>query len=128
MKVLLDTHIWLWHLLGDRRLKPAHRKIMANSASEIWLSSVSVWEAHLLIERKRLRIAMPAPRWISQALAGYPVREAPVTFAIAIRSRAVRLPHGDPADRFIVATAAEMKLPLLTADLTLLACPDVTCV
>lgn len=56
------------------------------------------------------------------------VREAPFTFAIAQRSRTLPLPHADPADRFIAATAAEMKIPLLTADPHLLRCPDIQCV
>ena len=46
---------------------------------------------------------------------------------IATRSRSIMLDHQDPADRFIAATAAEMKVPLLTADQRLLACPDIRC-
>jgi PIN domain nuclease of toxin-antitoxin system len=55
------------------------------------------------------------------------VREAPLTFAIAEQSRLVSLPHQDPADRFIAATAIEMKIPLVTSDERLTQCESLRC-
>lgn len=127
MKALLDTHVWLWYLLADKRLSKAHLRFIEGQENELWLSPISVWEAHLLIERDRIPIAEAPSRWISRALAALPVKQAPLTFAIAQRSRLMRLEHEDPADRFLAATAAEMKLLLLTHDKRLLGCPDVTC-
>ena len=59
------------------------------------------------------------------ALANRTMREFPLTHEVALRSRSVRLPHDDPADRFIAATAMVHGLTLVTADRTLLGCPDI---
>ena len=54
-----------------------------------------------------------------------PLKEIPLTHEVALRSRSVRLPHDDPADRFIAATATVHGLTLVTADRSLLECPDI---
>lgn len=127
MKLLLDTHIWIWYLLGDARLSRTHRTLMEDDDNELLLSSISVWEAHMLIEKKRLVVSTGPAAWIRQALRSVQVRETGITFAIAVRSRALAVEHQDPADRFIAATAIEMKLPLLTADQHLLDFPEIRC-
>jgi len=127
MKLLLDTHVWLWYLLGDPQLSRTHRTLMDDEGNELILSAISVWEAHMLIERQRLPVTAAPEEWIRTALRTLQVREAGITFAIALRSRAMVLEHQDPADRYIAATAAELKLPLLTADERLLRCPDIRC-
>jgi len=69
---------------------------------------------------------LPDPwSWIRMAFATRPMREFPVTHQVALRSRSVRLRHNDPADRFIAATAMVHGLTLVTADRTLLDCPDI---
>jgi PIN domain nuclease of toxin-antitoxin system len=128
VRVLLDTHIWLWYLLGDERLSAKHRQIIEDEQTDLALSSISIWETHRLIERGRLPVTVPAAEWIQLALRTLPVREAGLTFAIAIRSRSIPLAHPDPADRFIAATAIETKAPLLTADERLLACAGLHCI
>ena len=125
MKILLDTHTWIWYLLGDSRLSPKHKRCIEGADNDVLLSSISIWEAHLLIEKGRLVVDQSAGVWIQNALRTLPVREVPLTFAVAARSRALRMEHEDPADRFIAATAIEMKIPLLTSDEKMLACRDV---
>lgn len=115
MKALLDTHIWLWFLLGDDRLSGTHRAIMEDDRSELFLSSISIWEMMMLVERKRVSIAGDVRSWLQSALTLLPLAEAPLTFDIEQRSQRLTLPHEDPADRSIVVTAAEMEMPLLTA-------------
>lgn len=119
MKLLLDTHIWIWHLIGSKKLGRKYRELLEDDDSEIWLSPVSIWETHLLIERRRLPVDQEPSEWIKRALIEFPVKEASMTFSIATRSRQIFLDQGDPADRFIAATAAEMKLTLVTADKSL---------
>lgn len=80
----------------------------------------------MLIEKKRLRVRVTPNAWIRQALEQLSIHEAPVTFRIAAMSRQMNIPHSDPADRFIAATAAAMDIPLLTMDEALIGCPGIT--
>ena len=127
MKVLLDTHVWLWYSLADDRLSQTHRNIIEDENTELFLSPISIWETHLLIEKNRLPVNEAPGVWIQKALRALPVREAGISFAIALRSRSLTVEHQDPADRFIAATAIEMKASLLTADARLLACGAIGC-
>jgi PIN domain nuclease of toxin-antitoxin system len=112
---LLDTHIWLWALLSDEKLSPEIRAAL-EVPDRLWISPVSVVEAHVAIERGRVAAESPAGVWIREALAAVPLLEAPMTIDIALRSRELATRHADPADRFLVATAAVLGLTLVTAD------------
>jgi PIN domain nuclease of toxin-antitoxin system len=120
VKLLLDTHIWLWSLLEPARLSPAVAAAVANPANERWLSPLSIWEALLLIERGRLTVDRPAEAWVREALERAPVVEAAVTREVAFVSRALKARHQDPVDRFLAATAAVYELTLVTADAAIL--------
>ncbi len=120
MKLLLDTHVWLWGLLEPERLTPTVRAALQAPENELWLSPISAWEALVLVERGRLRITMPAAEWVEKMVQALPRREAPLTHEIAIVSRRLALSHQDPADRFIAATASVLGLTLVTADERLL--------
>jgi PIN domain nuclease of toxin-antitoxin system len=120
MKLLLDTHIWLWGLLDPTRLAPAVRRVLETPGHELWLSPVSVWEAVMLVERGRITVRGDPRDAVERMLRAVAAREAPLTHDIALASRQVTLPHEDPADRFIAATARVMGLTLVTADERLL--------
>ena len=120
MKLLLDTHIWAWSLLEPERLRPKVASALTDPTNELWLSPISTWEMLMLIERGRIQVDRPAADWVSEALARIPLREASLSHAVALQSRAVALPHGDPADRFLAATASVYELTLVTADRLLL--------
>ncbi len=125
MRLLLDTHIWLWSLLQPDRLTDHVRQVLTQDDCELWLSSISVWEALVLAEKNRISVDREPRLWVRDALLAAPVNEAPITIEVAIASRTVGLPHQDPADRFIAASAIVHDLTLVTADKRLLACPDV---
>jgi PIN domain nuclease of toxin-antitoxin system len=120
MKLLLDTHIWIWSLMDPTRLPPRMRRALASAKAELWLSPISVWEAHLAIESRRLRTKMAPHEWVQNALAATPLKAAHVTHEVAIESRRLGLSHQDPGDRFIAATAAVYGLTLATTDKRLL--------
>jgi len=124
VKLLLDTHIWLWALLDPDRLSASVRAALQSGENELWLSPISVWEATLLAERGRVRIETEPQTWVRQLLDAMPRREATVTNDIAIMSRQLTLSHHDPADRFLAATARAMGLTLVTADERLLGCTE----
>ena len=117
MKLLLDTHIWLWSKSDPGRLGKRAAEALSNSTNELWLSPVSVWEVLTLAQKKRIRIADPLG-WVVTAASQ--MREAPLTQEIVRASFVLSLPHADPADRFLAATAKVLNLTLVTADRTLL--------
>lgn len=121
MKLLLDTHIWLWSLLEPERLSPAVRAALVDPANERWLSPLSVWETLLLIERERLEVDRPGADWVREALERAPVTEVPLTHEVAFASRTLKTRHRDPVDRFLAASAQVFELTLVTADATLAA-------
>lgn len=119
MRLLLDTHVWLWGLLEPSRLTAETLQELGSAQNELWLSPVSVWETLLLCERKKLELRPDPWTWIQSAL----VLEAPLTYPVALEVGRVSLPHRDPADRFLVATARVYALTLVTADERLLQVP-----
>ena len=116
VKLLLDTHIWLWYLLGDDRLSSQLHGAIADSTNELWLSPISVWETVILTEKRRIFLEPDVNEWIRLASKTLETREALLNNDIAVLSREIKLPHQDPADRFIAATAIFYELTLATVD------------
>lgn len=117
MKLLLDTHIWLWSKSDPVRLGKRAAEALSSAANELWLSPISIWEVLTLVQKNRIRIADPL-RWVE--IAASQMREAPLTQEIVRASFALSLSHADPADRFLAATAKVLNLTLVTADKALL--------
>lgn len=117
MKLLLDTHIWLWSHTAPERLTRRVNETLAAESNQLWLSPISIWEFLLLAEHGRVRVRGGTPAdWMEAALSRSPMHDAALTREVAVRSRSVQLPHEDPADRFLAATADVYELTLVTAD------------
>src|SRR5579862_412180 len=115
-KLLLDTHIWVWSLLEPRKISRKTARALDAPATELWISPISSWEILLLCQKKRLSLQPNAARWITAALSSNRCREAPVTHEVALAVDHVVLPHADPFDRLLAATARVFDLTLVTAD------------
>jgi PIN domain nuclease of toxin-antitoxin system len=122
MKLLLDTHIWIWAIQSPERLSRRVRRELQRAGNELYLSPVSIWEAHFLERRQRLRVRPTFPEWLNEVFAQVPVREAPFTFAVATAASRIELPQADLGDLFLAATATACDLTLVTSDSQLLAC------
>ncbi len=118
MRLLLDTHIWLWSLAEPARLGRRLRHQLQDRSNELWLSPVSTWEALLLNAKGRIRLHGSLGEWLARATAH--LHEAPLTHEIVLAAHDLPLPHPDPADRFLAATAQVLGLTLATADERLL--------
>jgi PIN domain nuclease of toxin-antitoxin system len=125
--ILLDTHVVIWWANGD------HLRLSANALAAIdaaidsagqpggspglLVSAISCWEVAMLVNRGRLALSLDVERWLA-LLASHPaVRLLALDPTVAVA--ATRLPepfHADPADRFLVAQARELGIPLLSAD------------
>ncbi len=122
MKLLLDTHIWIWAVLRPEKLGRRVRRELQRAANELYLSPVSIWEAWHLERRGRLRLKQDFSQWVDEVLARAPLREAPFTFAVARTASRIELPQSDLGDLFLAATASAFDLTLVTTDSQLLAC------
>ncbi len=122
MKLLLDTHIWIWALESPEKLDRQVRRHLASARNELYLSPVSIWEAHHLVRGKRVRIKASFPEWLDSVLARVPLQEAPFNFSVAAEAARIDLPQGDPGDVFLAATASVFDLTLVTADRQLIRC------
>jgi PIN domain nuclease of toxin-antitoxin system len=122
MSLVLDTNALIWLLKDSDRLGPraARHVDEALHASRILVSATSFWEVAVLVAKERIELDMPVEQWRVDALR-LGIEEIPLDGEIAIESvRLVGL-HGDPADRFIVASAIKMRATLVTSDARLLA-------
>ena len=119
MKLSLDTHIWLGYLLGDPRLSLQLQRAISDPNTELWLSLISIWETLILTEKGLISLQPEPVTWVNLALKTLETREAQMNHAIAILSREIALPHQDPGDRFIAATAIYYGLKLATVDANL---------
>jgi PIN domain nuclease of toxin-antitoxin system len=118
LKLLLDTHIWIWMLEEPKRLARRIQRELQNEENELWLSPISTWEVLLLNSKRKIQLQIEAADWIARATQDF--REAPLTHEIVVVSQQLPLPHADPADRFLAGTAKVLGLTLLTADMHLL--------
>jgi PIN domain nuclease of toxin-antitoxin system len=70
LRILLDTHIWLWYLLGNERLSKNLRAIIQNQDNKLWLSPISVWETVILAEKGRIELNSEPITWTKRYLIG----------------------------------------------------------
>ncbi|HEY7838179.1 MAG TPA: type II toxin-antitoxin system VapC family toxin [Terriglobales bacterium] len=116
MRLLLDTHVWLWAELEPTRIPTPLQDALSDPNNELWLSPVSSWELLLLVERGRVALAHEVSVWVEECLAGGRYRQALLNFAVTMAASQVHLPHRDPSDRLLAATARHYDLLLLTSD------------
>ncbi|MEQ1352877.1 MAG: type II toxin-antitoxin system VapC family toxin [Candidatus Acidiferrum sp.] len=116
MKLLLDTHIWVWNHLTPWRITSEVTKELGDPRNELWLSPISIWELVLLVEKKRLELNADMGEWVQQSMSELGLQEAAFTSAVANELRFTLLGYRDPGDRFLVATAKVYGLTLVTAD------------
>jgi len=121
MKLLLDTHIWLWSSLEPHRISRRVAKELVAQENELWLSPISVWELTFLHRKGRAKTPQDIATWVAGSMQELRLTEAPLTIEVAVAVSTLDFPHGDPADHFLAATAKVFDLTLVTADSNLIA-------
>ncbi len=119
--LLLDTHVLIWLAEDSPRLGARATKLAdaALQRDAVLVSAVSFWEIAMLVDKGRMELAL-APKAMRQKVLEQGIREVPLTGAVAISAAELAEFHGDPADRFIVASALAEGAALLTADVPIL--------
>jgi PIN domain nuclease of toxin-antitoxin system len=112
-------------LNNPNRLNTRVRKQLENTRNELYLSSVSIWEAHHLSTRRRIRHVGTFHQWLEAAFQALPLRDAPFNFAVGTEASRLQLKQPDFGDLFVAATAVVFDLTLVTTDDQLLAHPSI---
>src|SRR5260370_17058294 len=100
LKLLLDTHIWLWLFRDPKRLGQHTFRELQDTRNELWLSPISTWEALTLHHKGRVNLHAEPATWIARATSA--VREAVLTHEIMLVARQLLL-HHDPSHRLLPA-------------------------
>jgi PIN domain nuclease of toxin-antitoxin system len=116
MRVLLDTHVFLWWVEGDRALPAKARAALADQENECLISLVSAWELAIKAGLGKLKLALPVKRYVVEHAAANGFRMLDIRMAHIGRVETLAPHHGDPFDRLLIAQAIEEKLPVVTAD------------
>lgn len=112
MRLLLDTHVFLWAVAGSTKLKPATRRLI-EAADEVYVSAASIWE--VAIKSRLGKIDADVDELVA-AITDSGFFELPVRSLHASATRQLPLHHNDPFDRLLVAQALSEPLRLLSAD------------
>jgi PIN domain nuclease of toxin-antitoxin system len=116
MRLLLDTHVFLWFISGDKQLKQAVKDIIRNPGNEAYLSVVSLWEAIVKNQIGKLPLPSPAETYLPEQRERHLISS--LTLDEASISQLAKLPsiHRDPFDRMLICQAIEHNLTIVTAD------------
>ena len=117
MKLLLDTHVFLWTVTGHAALKPAARKLIS-AAEAVYVSAASIWE--IAIEARLGKIEGD-PEALAVAIDQSGMIELPIAARHAAAVAKIPLRHTDPFDRLLIAQALTEPLRFVTADRALAA-------
>ena len=116
MKILLDTHVFIWWITDSARLSSRAREILADSRNALVWSAASSWEIAIKASLGRIDMPNPIGAFLAEQLRLQRVDPIPVEHSHACRVAELPLRHRDPFDRLLVAQALVEGLPILTAD------------
>lgn len=118
--LLLDTHVWVWHLSGDTtRLSTDGMALLdrLGSSSRLHVSDISYWEVAVKVAKLKLTLSVDATVWLQRAERAPGIHFLPLTRDVLLLStRLSGTVHNDPADRMLIAVAQINNVPLVTAD------------
>lgn len=116
MRVLLDTHTFLWWITDDSRLSTRVREIIGNVDNHLLLSAASGWEMAIKARIGKLRLPDNPESFISEQLSLNEIHSLPVQMAHALHVYDLPDYHRDPFDKLLVAQARMESIPILTSD------------
>lgn len=116
MKLLLDTHIFIWWADEPERLSPVALSALEDEANELVLSVASVWEMQIKTQLGKLKLRLPLSKLLTVQQETNDLTVSPVTLTHVLALDALPSHHKDPFDRLLIAQSIEEKLTIVTAD------------
>lgn len=116
MKLLLDTHCFLWWFADDPRLGDSARELIGNAENDVYFSAASSWEIAIKVSLGKLRLPESPDVYVPTRLAAQEIQGLAIEHVHALRVANLPSHHQDPFDRLIVAQAQIEKMPVVTVD------------
>lgn len=116
MRILLDTHSFLWFVAGDARIGSTARSLIADLNNTALLSIASLWEIAIKVSLGKLTLTEPYETLIAEQLALNAINVLPIEFDDLIEVTKLPFHHRDPFDRLLVAQAIARGLPIVSRD------------
>jgi PIN domain nuclease of toxin-antitoxin system len=116
MRLLLDTHVFIWWADNPEKLSPAALTALEDEANELILSVASVWEMQIKIQLGKLKLSLPLKELLKNQQETNNLTVSPVALPHVLALEALPFHHKDPFDRLLIAQSIEEDLTLVTAD------------
>lgn len=119
MRLLLDTHVFLWYITADPKLPRKYRAAIEDHVNEVFLSVASVWEAVIKHGLGNLPLPAPPAEYLPRQRALHQIASLPVEEAALVYLANLAPLHRDPFDRILIAQSLQHDLTIVTVDATL---------
>ena len=116
MKLLLDTHVFLWWIGDSDKLSQSARDALTDSTNDLFFSTASAWEMAIKLRTGKLSLSEDLDRFLPTQLQRNAIQVIPIGLSHAMHVRRLPLHHRGPFDRMLVAQATLEEMTLLTAD------------
>jgi len=116
MRMLLDTHCWLWWITTPERLAPRIQELIVDGQNEVYLSAASGWEIAIKYALGKLVLPEEPEKFVPSRLMRDAILPLPIHHAHALRVGTLPLHHRDPFDRLLISQAQVEHLPIVTVD------------
>jgi PIN domain nuclease of toxin-antitoxin system len=116
MRLLLDTHVFIWWADQQERLSATALSALNDEANELILSVVSVWEMQIKVQLSKMKLSLPLEELVETQVETNDVRILPVELAHVLALDALPFHHKDPFDRLLIAQSLQEDVTLVSAD------------
>lgn len=116
MKLLVDTHTFLWDLLSDHRSSRLAKQILKSDEHELYFSLVSLWEVAIKMKTGKLNAIGSSVAYLRAEMENYSMQLLPIRYDHILALETLPAHHSDPFDRLLIAQAITESLPVLTND------------
>ena len=125
MPIIIDTCVLLWMVADPKKLSEKAARLIKENQDRLCVSAISAFEIAIKHKKKKLQLPTDPWPWFEQAAAFYHLKEIPISARIAALAPAVNVPHADPCDRIIIASAMSHELNIVSPDHLIQKCTDV---